>query len=347
MVKGLKKLLIVLFGLIIAIVALFFTAAIYNNVPSLEKTPKIETVANRKNSFPRDTLKVLSYNIHFATGLNDKQIKDPDIDGFKKRLNKIADILNKVDADIVLLQEVDINSSRSYKINQGQYLANKSVYGYYASASLWRRRAFPDINGHHGILEHGLCILSKFPLSNHEAQIFSLSRGIPFFLRWLFNPHGVQKVDVNLGNKTITVINLHLDPWSVQNRELQMKNLVQWIKPINHPIVLGGDLNLEPLYTPFKTIYHLQDRPWFITVDQENLQNENTLVLLKEIGFRPCINSSTYLKNPKAYYTYPSDDPKVKLDYIFSNKLKIMNGYIFHDAKDASDHLPIVAEFEL
>jgi len=345
--KGLKRLLIIIFGLVIALIALFFSGAIYNSIPSLEKTPKIETVSNQKKHLPQGVLKVISYNIHFATGLNDKQVEDADIEGLKKRLDQIADVLNKADADIVLLQEVDINSSRSYKINQGQYLANKSSYNYYACASLWRMKVFPDINGRHGILEHGLCILSKFPLLNHEAQIFSLSKSIPFFLKWLFNPHGIQKVDVNLGGKIITVVNLHLDPWSPQERELQMKNVINWINATDHSIVLGGDLNLEPPYTSFKTVCHLQDKPWFISLDQERLQNEKTLIFLKKNGFQSCIDSEKYLKNPKAYYSYPSNDPKVKLDYIFSNNLKIINGYIFHEAKDASDHLPIIADLKL
>jgi len=345
--KGLKRLLVVIFGLVIALVALFFTGAIYNNIPSLEKSPKIETVVYQKKYSPQDTLKVISYNIHFATGLNDKVIDDADVEGFKKRLDKIAEVLIKADADIVLLQEVDINSSRSYKINQGEYLANKSSYNHYACASLWRRKVFPDINGRHGILEHGLCILSKFPLTNHEAQIFNLSKGIPFFLRWLFNPHGVQKVDVKLGSRLITIVNLHLDPWSSKERELQMKNVINWLKPIKYSVVLGGDLNLEPTETSFKTTYHLKDKPWFISIDQANLQNEKTLTSLKELGFKPCIDSKRYLKNPQIYYSYPSNNPKVKLDFIFSRKLEVINGYIFHEAKDASDHLPIVAEIKL
>ncbi len=345
--KGLKRLLIIIFGFIIALVTLFFTGAIYNNIPYLEKTPKIETVAHQKNYLPQDTLKVMSYNIHFATGLNDKKIDNADAEGYRKRLDKIAEVLNSTNADVVLLQEVDINSSRSYKINQGEYLANKSNYNYYACASLWRRKVFPDINGRHGILEHGLCILSKFPLTNHEAQIFNLSKGIPFFLRWLFNPHGVQKVDINLGNKLITIVNLHLDPWSYNERELQMKNVINWIRPFKYPTILGGDLNLEPPETSFKTTYHLQDKPWFISIDQDNLQNEKTLAFLKKLGFKSCIDSEKYLKNPKIYYSYPSNNPKVKLDYIFSRKLEVINGYIFHEAKDASDHLPIVAELKL
>lgn len=66
--------------------------------------------------------RILSYNIHRAIGV-DRRF----------RPERIAVILDHYDADIVLLQEVDVGVPRSRELNLAQELAELCNYPYYAA----------------------------------------------------------------------------------------------------------------------------------------------------------------------------------------------------------------------
>jgi endonuclease/exonuclease/phosphatase family metal-dependent hydrolase len=348
--KGYRKFLYIFLILALFFLTFFFFITIYNNT-SISKnfpTPKTKSVSSLKSYIPGKNIKIISYNIHFATGVNNSKINNIDEKNLKKKLDEIAEILINANADVVFLQEVDIDSSRTFRINQGRYLAEKAGFNYYAFSTYWYRKIFPDINGRHGFLNHGLCILSKYPLLNHDAIVFEIPKTIPFFLRWLFNPHGAQKVDLKINNEHISLVNIHLDPWFYLEREIQIKKIINWINPNNQPTIIGGDFNLEHLEITAKSCKQLKDKPWFLKIDYEKLNDEKTLLILQNNNFSASVSKDKYLNNPEKYNTYPSDNPKVKLDYIFINKkFKIIESKVINDSKNASDHLPIYAILKL
>lgn len=79
-------------------------------------------------------LRVVSYNIHHGT----------DVYG-NPSLERIAEVLASLDADIIALQEVDMNHPRSGRKNQAAELARRLDMGYvfgaakrYPPGSLWQ-----------------------------------------------------------------------------------------------------------------------------------------------------------------------------------------------------------------
>jgi len=328
---------------------LFFTFLWWNNTSPLHKksNPAISTL--KINNDPKDNyqkiIKIVSYNIHFGIGLN-IQTDEIDKNSYLKRLNKIAKILQDINADIVLLQEVDFFSKRSFFIDQHKYLAMKSGYKYIAKAPTLRKKIHFFFNKVIGKIEHGLSILSKYPIEFNEAYIFDISKEIPFYMNWLYDPHGAQKCIVDIKGKKINIINVHLDPWSQYIREEQMttiKNL--WLKD-KKPTILGGDFNaLSPTAIKKKGLYQL-DAPWFIDKKSWDIKNEQTINILISLGYKEAAATKLSIKTNN--FTYPSNNPKEKIDHIFaSNEIKIIQGYIYKDAKIASDHLPIIAEIKL
>ncbi|PIS01172.1 MAG: hypothetical protein COT84_03690 [Chlamydiae bacterium CG10_big_fil_rev_8_21_14_0_10_35_9] len=316
-----------------------FSFTLINNLPfnPIDSYPVIGTTLSLKEKTVPKSLKVMTYNIHYGVGLTATIKEKIDRNGFKERLDELANILIKSDADIVFLQEVDLYSNRSYRINQAKYLAEKAQYSFYATAPQWKRRLFPDYNGRHGQLSHGLCILSKFPLRNNISKEFTLSREIPFFVKWLYNPHGVQKADVQVGEKIITLVNLHLDPWSKKEREKQISHVLTWINQMKGPKIIGGDFNVQPPEDASQT-----------AVSKKDSHNEQTVELIRSKGFTQDVSKEKYIKDPRAYFSFPSNDPQVKLDYLFTgNGIKISHAHIFMEAATASDHLPVLAEIQL
>ena len=340
----------VLFSLFVSSLLLFFSMLTFlwwNHFPPLPEkfSPPIESVDEKTSPPIPKNLKVASYNIHFGIGLKWDRQEGLNKEDFEKRLNKIAEILKEINADIVLLQEVDFDSARSKNIDQAEYLAEKADYKYIAKAPYLRERFHPNLQGMHGPINFGICILSRFPLENHEVRIFPHPDEMPFYLKWLYNPHGAQKVIAKVGSEKITLMNVHLEPWSQKTRERESSSIAGWINSIQGSLVLGGDFNAIPPETPNKKGFYLDDAPWFIDRTRWDIQNDETIQIIRAVkGISDAIPPKTFLQNQIASATYPADNPIEMIDYIFAREnAKVLHGYVFHKAKTASDHLPIAA----
>ena len=123
-----------------------------------------------------DQVKVVTWNIRFGAGRLPWIIDScgenalADYDSVEKIMQKIADSLNAMEADIVLLQEVDIESKRSGFMDQVQFLLDNTNLNYGAYASVMEVDfVFSDGLGR---INTGNAILSKFKLT--EAKESSL-----------------------------------------------------------------------------------------------------------------------------------------------------------------------------
>ena len=124
-----------------------------------------------------DQVKVVTWNIRFGAGrlpwiidsCGEKALAD--YDSVEIIMQKIADSLNAMEADIVLLQEVDIESKRSGFMDQVQFLLDNTNLNYGAYASVMEVDfVFSDGLGR---INTGNAILSKFKLT--EAQRIKLA----------------------------------------------------------------------------------------------------------------------------------------------------------------------------
>ncbi len=347
----LKKILS--FFITISIIVLISTASFlwWNNHPPLSKlsNPPVKKINNIQNAeYNKNEIKVASYNIHFGIGLNRKTLAINQ-QSYIRRLNKITEILKEIDADVVLLQEVDFASKRSHFINQAEFLAENAGYAYFVEGTTLRKKFHLNSLNVHGKIDHGLAILSKIPIESCESYIFEYSSEMPFFLKWLFCPHGALKCRLSLNNQIIEIINLHIEPWSQETKENQIKLVKnRYLTNKNFPTIIGGDFNsMEPEILR-NNHYHLNDAPYFIKKSKWDFDKEQTISIIKNLSFTEAVPSKIYLKNKTAYFTFPSNNPMVKLDYIFAGfKAKVKTGEIFQKARTASDHLPIYAVIKI
>ena len=119
-----------------------------------------------------DQIKVVTWNIRWGCGRlpwfvdSCGEMALADYESVEEIMEKIADTLNSIDADIVLLQEVDIESKRSGFMDQMQYLLNNTNLNYGAYASMMDVDfVFSDGLGR---INTGNAILSKFQLTEAE-----------------------------------------------------------------------------------------------------------------------------------------------------------------------------------
>ncbi len=156
-------------------------------------------------------LRVVSYNIHHGTDA----YGNPSID-------RIAEVLDRLDADIIALQEVDMNHPRSGRINQAAELARRLDMGYvFGAAKRYRRGAY------------GNAVLSRFSIAGYET----ISLPDPKEDRCCL------QVQVKLANHTLGIFAVHLG----LNHQLRLIHLQQQVLPhvlsFPGPAILAGDFN--------------------------------------------------------------------------------------------------------
>ena len=108
------------------------------------------------------SLRVACYNIAHGRGQSQSNWTGESRQTRKKRLDEIAELIKSVDADIVVLNEVDFDSSWSHSVNQAAYLAEAAGYPYRAE----QRNL--DFRVLFWTWRFGNAVLSRVPI--HEAK---------------------------------------------------------------------------------------------------------------------------------------------------------------------------------
>jgi endonuclease/exonuclease/phosphatase family metal-dependent hydrolase len=183
-----------------------------------------ENASAQKN----ESVKVLSYNLNACRPM----VKIP-IPVFKA----ISDVIKESKADLIALQEVDVNTKRSgATVNQVEELAKLTGMHYFFAKA---------INLQDG--EYGVAILSKYPIK----ETFRIE---------LPNPgrelRVVAGVKVELPNKKeIIFLSTNIDTQHA-NAIKQAEGLIEVASGTKLPLILAGDFN----YTPGSAVINVLDQ---------------------------------------------------------------------------------------
>ena len=156
---------------------------------------------------------------------------------------------------------------------------------------------------------YGVAILSKLPIiSAHTYRIFS-----PDSVKNEIRAMAV--IEVKWQSKPFVFASIHLDHLDDQVRSFQVEQIHRHLKNYAHkPILIGADLNVS---------------------------SDNVLIYdLERAGYH-------FLEENKKQPTFPNDEARITLDYLFFNslfksKFNTSNFKTFYQENYASDHLPII-----
>ena len=194
-----------------------------NNETSKPSLNNIIPKKNQKKITTEDDqnlrLRILSYNIHHAEG----------VDG-KLDVPRIAQVILSVKPDLVALQEVDKNTTRTGKVNQDIELAHltkmNSVFG-------------SNITFQGG--QYGNAILSKFPIiKNKNFLLPNVDSG---------EQRGLLRSQIQISNKeNVLFFSTHLDHRRSDTERLASAEAINQIISLNNksPAILAGDFNDVP-----------------------------------------------------------------------------------------------------
>jgi endonuclease/exonuclease/phosphatase family metal-dependent hydrolase len=164
-------------------------------------------------------LKVMSYNIHIGNPPSKPGLID---------MEAIIRAIKAEDPDLIALQEVDVNTARSVKINQADIIARKLGMNFFFAKTI-------DHDGG----DYGVALLSKFPISEtkiHRLTTVAGSGGEPRVI-------ATAKIQLKNG-KYIRFGATHLDHLrNPVNREIQIEEINKIGTEEKLPFIIAGDLN--------------------------------------------------------------------------------------------------------
>ena len=165
-------------------------------------------------------LRVLSYNIHHAEGVD-----------HKLDVERIARVILSVKPDLVALQEVDQNAKRTNKVDQPAELARLTKMQVVFGANI-------DLQGGH----YGNAVLSRFPIAHHTNHLLPNVDSS--------EQRGVLETEITIPNseESLRFLATHLD-FRADNRErvASAKVINELIENFpEKPCLLAGDLNDTP-----------------------------------------------------------------------------------------------------
>jgi endonuclease/exonuclease/phosphatase family metal-dependent hydrolase len=208
----------------------------------------IETIAGAVETAPPpvDELVILSYAMAYGLEEAPWTSSRPTATDVYDRLDAIIETIAASDADIVLLQEADFASHRTYDVDQLQYIAVALGWGFIARAITWECRYLPSPWWqpwrHAGRLRAGQGIISRYPLVQNTRQRLPQSARQPLFSP-LFAPyHTVQMVDVQCGTRTVRLLHAHLEPYEAATRQRQVQELLTFVRQAATPncVLMGA-----------------------------------------------------------------------------------------------------------
>ena len=212
--------------------------SVFSRVVSPWRCVSVHATADDGVAMPPDTqLRIACYNIAHGRGLAVSNWGGGDRAARSARLDQIAELLRTMDADVVVLNEVDFDSSWSNSVNQAQYLAEKAGYAYRveqrnldARFLVWTWR-------------YGNVVLSRYPIVHAEVV------DLPGYARWETVLAGKKRsviCDIEFGDRTVRVIGAHLSHRSESVRVRSAVALTDIAAGTPLPTLIAGDLNASP-----------------------------------------------------------------------------------------------------
>jgi endonuclease/exonuclease/phosphatase family metal-dependent hydrolase len=236
-------------------------------------------------------LRVLIYNIHAgkdAAGVDN--------------LERVAALVREVDADVVLLQEVDRGTTRSAGVDQPAQLARLGG----------RHAVFGRTLDYQGG-EYGIAVLSRWPVSEHAVAPLRVE---PPQARsgGSYEPRGALRVAITAPWGAMQVVNTHLDAsredqWRAQEVRGVLA-VADSMRARGGLLLVGGDFNSEPS-----------------SAVQAELRRGGLRDAWAECGRGDSL-------------TYPANRPVKRIDYLYlTGATRCVEARVL--ATEASDHRPL------
>lgn len=250
---------IILLALVIVLAAyIIYLYASYHRIPDNQELQVEEISQNTEAGNELTTEKnysALTYNIGFGAYTPDfsffmdggKSSWAKSKDSVKETIKGAGELVASKDPDFALVQEIDLDATRSYHVNEYSILkenipAHNCVFAQnYDSAFLFYPFTQP-----HGKSKAGLALFSKYPITGSLRRSFPISTSFTKFFD-LDRCYSISRVPVDNG-KELVIFELHMSAYGNSDaiREGQIRMLSEDMQKeyeAGNYVICGGDFN--------------------------------------------------------------------------------------------------------
>ena len=359
-----KKVLKILGILLAAIllVVLGYAGYVFGTYSRIEDEKTLEVTQGSSGVTAAETereYKVLSWNIGFGAYEEDfgffmdggTQSRAWSRDRLEANIHAMGDVIAAQDADLMMLQEVDFDSDRSYHVDEALTLRTyggldaytDSVFAVnYHSAYL-----FYPITQPHGASNSGILTMSKLGIRSAVRRSLPVETGVTKILD-LDRCYSVSRIPVSNG-KELCLFNLHLSAYTSDGKiadeqlELLLSNMQKEIDAGNY-VVGGGDFNKDLLIGGSEAYFGVstEDYTWAQPI-RFDLLEQTEICLIAPEGKEAPVPSVRNADGP-----YHDGQLVLTVDgFLVSPNVEVLESEVLDTGFAYSDHNPICMTIRL
>lgn len=270
-------------------------------------------------------------------------------DRLRANIAGIADTLKEYDADLLLLEEVDTNSTRTYHVNELELLQN-ALTQYPTSAFAQNYDSpflFYPITQPHGRSRSGIWTASKFAATSASRVSLPVETGLTKLLD-LDRCYSVTRLPVENG-KELCLYTFHLSAYTSDGKiateqlELLLNDMQAEYEKGNYAIA-GGDFNKDLPEGGSEQYFGVstEGHNWAQPIKRELFENR-PLTLCAPIDEEDPVASCRYADGP-----IHDGQLRVIVDgFIVSDNVSVAEARVLDDGFAHSDHNPVRLSFRL
>ena len=264
-----------------------------------------------------------------------------------ENINSIAEKLSSFNSDFYLIQEVDVDSTRSYHVNQydlitSSFIEMDKVYAQnYDSPYL-----FYPLTEPHGKSKAGIVTLSDYTVTQALRRSLPIQSGFAKFLD-LDRCYSISRIPVD-GGKELILINFHLSAYTtdptVADSQLEMlyNDITAEYKNGNY-VICGGDFNKD-LLVDSSAIFGVsgEDYSWAQSFPYDNVpEGFKVIAPYDEAVPVPSCRNADRPWNPETNFQLTIDG------FIISDNVECLKSDVIDLQFAYSDHNPVYMNFKL
>ena len=250
---------IILLALVIVLAAyIIYLYASYHRIPDNQELQVEEISQNTEAGNELTTEKnysALTYNIGFGAYTPDfsffmdggKSSWAKSKDSVKETIKGAGELVASKDPDFALVQEIDLDATRSYHVNEYSILKeNIPAYNCVFAQNYDSAFLFYPFTQPHGKSKAGLALFSKYPITGSLRRSFPISTSFTKFFD-LDRCYSISRVPVDNG-KELVIFELHMSAYGNSDAILEgqirmLSEDMQKEYEAGNYVICGGDFN--------------------------------------------------------------------------------------------------------
>ena len=253
-----KKILKIICGILLVVIVA--VGGLFTYLSLTEYRPEEETELTLSGTAVKslkegDPLRVLTWNIGYgALGDNadffmdgGKMVNTADRGRVQENMSSLLADIQAQDADLILIQECDTDSSRSHHTNEMTYLSEGLPDMVYTFANNFKVAFLPYPIPPIGKVDSGLVTFSAYPVSQAKRQSLPVPFKWPIRMANLKRCLAVHRIPLENSEKELVLINLHLEAYDDGEGKVaqtkMLREVLQAEADAGNYVIAGGDFN--------------------------------------------------------------------------------------------------------